>query len=69
MIALEKDMKPFKINEKNGNLEVVAKITDSMVQSYGCRIKYNKVTGQVDLIGEEYCKDVIEEVVNELRDD
>ncbi len=62
-------MKPFEINEKNGNLEVVAKITDSMVQEYGCRIKYNKESGQVDLVGEDYCKDVIEEVVNDMRED
>jgi hypothetical protein len=62
-------MKPFEINEKNGNLEVVAKITDSMVQEYGCRIKYNKESGQVDLVGEDYCIDVIEEVVNDMRED
>jgi hypothetical protein len=62
-------MKPFEINEKNGNLEVVAKITDSMIQEYGCRIKYNKESGQVDLVGEDYCIDVIEEVVNDMRED
>ena len=58
-------MEPFKINKQSGNLEVLAKITDSMVQDYGCRVKYDKVTGRVDLIGEAYCKDVVEEVVND----
>lgn len=62
-------MKPFQINKRNGNLELVAKITDSMVQEYGCRVKYNKTTGQVDLVGDEYCKEVVVEVVNDLRDD
>ena len=62
-------MKPFKIKEQSGNLEVSAKITDSMVQDYGCRVKYNKATGQVDLIGDEYCLDVVEDVVNTMRDD
>ena len=61
-------MKPFEVKKKNGNLEVVAKITDSMVQEYGCRIKYNKETGQVDLIGEEYCKDIVEDVVSDMMD-
>lgn len=62
-------MKPFVVKKKNGNLEVVAKITDSMVQEYGCRVKYNKQTGLVDLIGEEYCKDVVADVVTDLMDD
>lgn len=62
-------MKPFIIKEQSGNLEVSAKIADSMVQDYGCRVKYNKTTGQVDLIGDEYCLDVVEDVVNTMRDD
>ena len=66
---MEVVMKPFEINKRNGNLELVAKITDSMVQEYGCRVKYNKTTGQVDLVGGEYCKEVVVEVVNDLRDD
>lgn len=59
-------MKPFEIKKQNGNLEVVAKITDSLVQEYGCRVKYNKESGQVDLIGEDYCKDVVTEVVTDM---
>lgn len=62
-------MKPFEIKKKDGNMEVVAKITDSMVQQYGCRIRYNKESGQVDLVGEDYCKEVVEEVVNDMRED
>lgn len=62
-------MEPFKIKKQSGNLEVAAKITDSMVQDYGCRVKYNKTTGQVDLIGDDYCLDVVEEVVNDMRED
>ena len=55
-------MTPFKINKQSGNLEVLAKITNSMVQDYGCRVKYDKDTGQVNLIGEPYCQAVVEEV-------
>ena len=62
-------MKPFEIRKQNGNMEVVAKITDSMVQEYGCRLKYNKETGQVDLIGDDYCKEIVTEVVTDLIDD
>ncbi len=61
-------MNPFEIKKLNGNLEVVAKITNSMVQEYGCRVKYNKESGQVDLIGEEHCKDIVTEVVTEMID-
>jgi hypothetical protein len=59
-------MKPFQIRKQNENLEVVAKITDSMVQEYGCRVKYNKQSGQVDLVGEAYCKDIVMQVVTDL---
>jgi hypothetical protein len=62
-------MKPFKIKKQNENMEVVAKITDSMVQEYGCRLKYNKQTGLVDLIGDDYCKDIVTEVVTDLIED
>ncbi|MCB2147103.1 MAG: hypothetical protein KQI81_11555 [Deltaproteobacteria bacterium] len=59
-------MKPFEINKQNGNMEVVAKITDSMVQEYGCRVKFNKESGRVDLLGEDYCKDIVTEVVTDM---
>jgi hypothetical protein len=62
-------MKPFEIKKQNGNLEVVAKITDSMVQEYGCRVKFNKESGQVDLVGEDYCKDIVTEVVTDMMND
>jgi hypothetical protein len=63
------NMKPFEIKKQNGNMEVVAKITDSMVQEYGCRVKFNKESGLVDLIGEDYCKDVVTEVVTDMMND
>ena len=62
-------MKPFEVKKQNGNLEIVAKITDSMVQEYGCRVKYDKASGQVDLIGEDYCKDIVTEVVTDMLGD
>jgi hypothetical protein len=62
-------MKPFEIKKQNKSLEVAAKITDSMVQQYGCRIKYNKESGQVDLIGEDYCEEIVTEVVSDMMND
>ncbi|BBO87123.1 hypothetical protein [Desulfosarcina ovata] len=56
-------MGPFKISRQNETLEVVAKITDSMVQDYGCRVKYNKERGTIDLVGEAYCRDIVNEVL------
>lgn len=62
-------MKPFEIKKQNKNLEVVAKITDSMVQEYGCRVKYNKESGLVDLIGDDYCEDIVTAVVTDMMND
>ena len=59
-------MKPFEIARQNNNLELFAKITDSMVQDFGCRVIYDKATGRVDLIGEDYCQDIVVEVVGDL---
>ena len=60
------DMRPFNIKKENETLEIVAKITDSMVQDYGCRVRYNRADGQIDLVGDDYCHDVVTEVVSEL---
>lgn len=59
-------MKPFKISKQNGTLEVVAKITDSMVQDYGCRVKYDRESGLIDLVGEDYCKTIVTEIMTEM---
>jgi hypothetical protein len=59
-------MKPFKISRQNGTLEVVAKITDSMVQNYGCRVKYDRQSGLIDLVGEDYCKAIVTEIMTEM---
>jgi hypothetical protein len=61
-------MKPFQIRNQNENLEVAAKITDSMVREYGCRVKYNKESGRVDLVGEAYCRDIVAQVLTDLID-
>lgn len=57
-------MDPFKINRHNETLEVIIKITNSMVNEYGCQLTYDKQSGTVDLVGEQYCYTVVEEVVN-----
>ncbi len=60
-------MKTFKINARNRSLEVVAKITDSMVRAYGCRITYDPDVDRMDLMGEAYCYDVVEAVIMQHR--
>ena len=62
-------MRPFRIRKKNETIEVVAKITDSMVQEYGCRVKYNKTSGNVELVGGEHCKQIVSEVLTEMITD
>ena len=51
-------MKPFEIAHQKNNLELFAKITDSLVQDFGCRVKYDKAANRVDLIGDNYCHDI-----------
>lgn len=48
---------------------MVAKITDSMVQEFGCRVKYNKNSGQIELIGGDHCRDVVTEVLTDIMAD
>ncbi len=62
-------MTPFNIKQKNETIEVVAKITDSMVQEYGCRVKYNKDNGRIELIGGDYCKEIVTEVLTDIMAD
>lgn len=62
-------MSPFNIRQKNETIEVVAKITDSLVQEYGCRVKYNKQSGQIELIGGDHCKEIVSEVLTDIMDD
>lgn len=56
----------FPIENKNVNAEILAKITNSMVKEYGCRAKYDKKTGKIDLSGGENCKEIVTEVVSSL---
>lgn len=59
-------MNPLKIRKRNETVEVVAKITDSIVQEYGCRVKYNKVDGRLDLEGDDGCREIVSEVLREM---
>ncbi len=61
-------MQSFPINQKNQTIEVVAKITDSLVQEYGCRVKFNKDSGCVELLGGKHCKDIVTEVLSGMID-
>jgi hypothetical protein len=62
-------MSPFNIQQKNQTIEVVAKITDSLVQEYGCRVKYNKHSGRIELIGGDHCRDIVSEVLTDIMAD
>ena len=62
-------MNPLKIRKRNETVEVVAKITDSIVQEYGCRVKYNKDNGRIELIGGDHCKEIVTEVLTGIMDD
>ncbi len=61
-------MNPFTIRRQNENVEIVARITDSLVQEYGCRVRYNRGDGSIELEGEAFCQDIVREVVKQMID-
>ena len=52
------------IKQRVNNLEIFAKIVDSLTQKDDCRIKYNKESQRLNLIGEQPCMDIVAKKVN-----
>ena len=61
-------MSAIRINRKNDNLEIMAKLLNSVAANYDCRVKYNSSSRQVQFVGEEVYKPyVIEETISLLK--
>lgn len=59
-------MNPFAINQKDHNLELLAKIANSFVRKYDCSVKFDSQTGQIFITGEENCIELVAEEMNEF---
>jgi hypothetical protein len=59
-------MKPFAIDQKNQNIELLAKIADSFVRKYDCGVKFDDQTGQIYITGEENCPHLVAEEMIEF---
>ena len=61
-------MSAIRINRKDDNLEIMAKLLNSVAANYDCRVKYNSSSRKVRFVGEEVYKPfVIEETISLLR--
>ncbi len=52
------------IASKNVNIEVIAKLLNSVAEKYGCYVRYDRRENSLKFIGEEdYWKHIVEEVM------
>lgn len=57
-------MNKLYIASKNVNLEVIAKLLNSVAEKYGCFVRYNRRENSLKFIGDEdYWKHIVEEVM------
>jgi hypothetical protein len=60
-------MSVIRINHKIDNLEIMAKLLNSVATNYDCRVKYNRSSRQVQFFGEDaYKLHFIEETLDLL---
>lgn len=53
------------IASKNVNLEILAKLLNSVAERYDCYVKYNKPENSLEFIGERSCwRHIVEEVMS-----
>ena len=51
-------------NSKNVNLEIIAKLLNSVAEKYGCYVRYDRKENSLKFIGDQdYWKHIVEEVV------
>ncbi|NNF98407.1 MAG: hypothetical protein HKM93_03440 [Desulfobacteraceae bacterium] len=62
-------MDAITIDYKNQNIEVFAKIANSLVRKYNCRVKYDHDSGQLRLFGDDDAKYAAIEVLREYLDE
>ena len=57
-------MNKLYIASKNVNLEIVAKLLNSVAEKYGCYVRYDRRENSLKFIGDEdYWKHIVEEVM------
>lgn len=62
-------MNALHIERKSQNLEVLAKIANSLVKKYNCGVKFDSDSGQIFITGEDNCTTIVaEEVTGFLKE-
>ncbi len=57
-------MNKLYVASKNVNLEIVAKLLNSVAEKYGCHVRYEKRENSLKFIGEEtYWSHIVEELM------
>ena len=52
------------ITSKNVNIEIIAKLLNSVAEKYGCYVRYNHKENSLKFIGDQdYWKHIVEEVM------
>lgn len=59
-------MTPFAIDHKRQNIELLAKIANSLVGRYDCGVKFDSQTGQIFITGEEDCTLLVAEEMTDF---
>ena len=54
----------IRITSKNVNLEIIAKLLNSVARKYNCRVRYIQGENRLRFMGDEaYCKHIAEELL------
>ena len=57
-------MNKLYIASKNVNLEIIAKLLNSVAEKYGCYVRYNREENSLKFIGDEsYWRHIVEELM------
>ena len=57
-------MKKVYIASKNVNLEILAKLLNSVAEKYDCYVKYNKQENSLEFVGDRsYWRHIVEELM------
>ena len=59
-------MDALNIERKSQNIEVLAKIANSLVKKYDCGVKFDGDSGQIFITGEDNCTEIVAEEVEEF---
>ena len=68
--AREVNMSGLEVKHQINNLEIIAKLMNSVAVKYNCSVKYNQGLNRLDFSGDKRCRrDIAEATVGMFRND